>query len=186
VYDPIVACAQLIMALQTIVSRRVDPLDAAVLSVTRLQAGESQNVIPDVVELAGTVRTLRDEVDMEVERRVRQLCAGVAASSDVAVELDYTVTCPATVNDVSETETAARAARRVGGEAKVRTDLPPMMIGEDFAFMLRERPGAFIFIGNGDSAGLHQSNYDFDDRAIAHGISYWINLLSSNGGRRPA
>src|SRR6266567_1462520 len=143
--DSVLVGAQLIQALQSIVSRSVDPLESAVISMCEFHAGNARNVIPQTAELRGTVRTLIPEVRELVEKRVREVVAGVA---------------------------------QIAGEANVH-ETPPLMGAEDFAYMLEARPGAFIFCGNGDSAGLHHPAYNFDDDAIVFGTSYWIKLVEN-------
>src|SRR3954470_16912341 len=176
--DPVLAGAQLITALQGIVARNVDPLESAVVSICEFYAGNARNVIPQVVELKGTVRTLKPYVRKLVEKRVREIASGVALASGTKIDVTYERGYPVTVNHASQTETALRVAKEVAGDANVH-DTPPMMGAEDFAFMLESRPGAFIFCGNGDSAGLHHPAYNFNDEAIVYGTSYWIKLVEN-------
>ncbi len=177
--DPVLVGAQLITALQSVVARSVDPLESAVLSICEFHAGHARNVIPQTAELRGTVRTLTPEVRDLMERRVREVVAGVAHLSGAAITLDYERSYPVLVNHDAETEIAVRVAAEVAGDGHVGRDIPPVMGAEDFAYMLEARPGAFIFIGNGDSAGLHHPSYDFNDDAIVYGASYWIRLVES-------
>ncbi|RCS22505.1 amidohydrolase [Phyllobacterium salinisoli] len=177
--DPIVAGSQLVTFLQSIVSRGADPLDALVVSVTKFHAGEAYNVIPETAELAGTVRTLNGEMRDFAENRLRSQAAAIAAGMGAQIDVHYHRNYPVTFNHDGETDFAAGIARKVAGEARVDTSIPPMMGGEDFSYMLEARPGAFIFMGNGDSAGLHHSAYDFNDDAIPHGISYWVTLAET-------
>jgi amidohydrolase len=176
--DPVLAGAQLITALQSVVARSVDPLDSAVVSVCEFYAGNARNVIPQVVELKGTVRTLKAHVRKLVEKRVHEVAAGVALSTGTKIDVTYERGYPVTVNHALQTETATRVAKEIAGDANVH-DTPPMMGAEDFAFMLEARPGAFIFCGNGDSAGLHHPAYNFNDDAIVYGTSYWIKLVEN-------
>jgi hippurate hydrolase len=176
--DSVLVGAQLITALQSIVSRSVDPLDSAVVSVCEFHAGNARNVIPQTAELKGTVRTLTAEVRELVEKRVREVIAGVAQITGAKIDLVYERGYPVTVNHAAQTELATQIAREVVGEANVR-EIPPMMGAEDFSYMLQARPGAFIFCGNGDSAGLHHPAYDFNDEAIVFGTSYWIKLVET-------
>ena len=176
--DSVLVGAQLITALQSIVSRSVDPLESAVISICQFDAGNARNVIPQTAELKGTVRTLNAEVRKLVERRVREVVAGVAQMTGAKIELTYDRGYPVTVNHVPQTDVAVRAAREIAGDANVQ-EMPPLMAGEDFAFMLEERPGALIFCGNGDSAGLHHPEYNFNDEAIVFGTSYWIKLVEN-------
>jgi hippurate hydrolase len=177
--DSVLVGAQLITALQSVVSRSVDPLDAAVLSICEFHAGNARNVIPQTAELTGTVRSLTAEVRDLVEQRMREVVAGVAQLSGAKITLGYERSYPVLVNHAAETDIAARIAAEVVGEGNVSTDIPPVMGAEDFAYMVEARPGAFIFIGNGDSAGLHHPAYNFNDDAIVYGSSYWIRLVET-------
>src|SRR6202046_908975 len=176
--DSVLVGAQLITALQSIVSRTVNPLDSAVVSICEFHAGHARNVIPQTAELRGTVRTLTPEVRELVEKRVREVVAGVAQMTGARIELDYDHGYPVTVNHALQTDVATRVAEENAGEANVH-ELPPQMGAEDFAYMLESRPGAFIFCGNGDSAGLHHPAYNFNDDAIVFGTSYWIKLVEN-------
>jgi len=176
--DSVLVGAQLINALQSIVSRSVDPLESAVISMCEFHAGHARNVIPQTAELKGTVRTLDAEVRKLVEKRVREVVAGVAQMTGAAIDLEYSHGYPVTVNHAAQTDVAIRAAREIAGDANVE-EMPPLMAGEDFAFMLQQRPGALIFCGNGDSAGLHHPAYNFNDEAIVYGTSYWIKLVEN-------
>jgi amidohydrolase len=177
--DPVQVGAQLVVALQSIVSRSVDPLDAAVVSMTMFHAGDAGNVIPHTASLSGTVRTLNPKVKELVAKRVKEVVDGVAAMTGAKIELDYRTGYPVLVNHAAQTDVAARVASEVAGAANVDANAVPMLGAEDFAFMLEEKPGAFIFIGNGDSAGLHHPAYNFNDEAIVYGTSYWIRLVET-------
>ncbi|MBR2689998.1 MAG: amidohydrolase [Aquamicrobium sp.] len=174
--DPIVIASQLVGALQTIASRNTDPVESVVVSVTKFHAGDAYNVIPEAAEIAGTVRSLKKEVARKAEQRIRQLCAGLAAAHDTTIEVDYDANYPVTFNHPDETVFSGDIAAEVAGDAQVQRTIQPVMGGEDFSYMLEARPGAFIFIGNGDSAGLHHPAYDFNDEVIPHGVSYWVKL----------
>jgi hippurate hydrolase len=174
--DPIVIGSQLVSGLQSIASRSNDPVDALVVSVTKFHAGDAYNVIPNRAELAGTVRTLKGEVNELAEKRMREICDGVAAAFGAKINVKYDSNYPVTFNHAEETVFASGIAREIAGEKNVVDDTPPVMGGEDFSYMLQARPGAFIFIGNGDTAGLHNPGYDFNDEVIPHGISYWVRL----------
>ncbi|MEA3196078.1 MAG: hypothetical protein QOF32_130 [Gammaproteobacteria bacterium] len=176
--DSVMVGAQLITALQSVVSRSVDPLEAAVISICEFHAGNARNVIPQTAELRGTVRTLTAEVRQLVEKRVREVVAGVAQMTGAKIDLKYERGYPVVVNHAPQTDVATQVAKEVAGEANVH-EMSPMMGGEDFAFMLEQRPGAFIFCGNGDSAGLHHPAYNFDDEAIVFGTSYWVKLVEN-------
>ncbi|WP_398481340.1 M20 aminoacylase family protein [Tardiphaga sp.] len=178
--DPVLAGSQLIVAFQSIVSRTVSPLDSAVISICEFHAGHASNVIPASAELRGTVRTLRKEVRDLVEKRMNEVCAGIALQTGARIALNYDRGYPVVVNHPEETKLAAKIAGDVGGVANVATDMEPVMGAEDFAYMLEARPGAFIFMGNGDSAGLHHPAYNFNDDAIVYGSSYWVKLVETS------
>jgi amidohydrolase len=176
--DSVLAGAQLITALQSVVSRSVDPLESAVISMCEFHAGNARNVIPQSAVLRGTVRTLIPSVRALVEKRVREVVAGVAQMTGAKIELDYVPGYPVTVNHAAQTEFATQVAKEIAGDANVH-ETAPMMGAEDFSYMLEERPGAFIFCGNGNSAGLHHPAYNFNDEAIVFGTSYWIKLVEN-------
>ncbi|MGC1561633.1 MAG: M20 aminoacylase family protein [Bradyrhizobium sp.] len=176
--DSVFVGAQLITALQSIVSRSVDPLESAVISICEFHAGNARNVIPQTAELKGTVRALTAEVRALVEKRVRDVIDGVARMTGARIDLNFERGYPVVVNHAAQTDIAVEVARKVAGEGNVH-EMPPLMGGEDFAFMLERRPGAFIFCGNGDTAGLHHPAYDFNDDAIVYGTSYWIKLVEN-------
>ena len=176
--DSLMVGAQLVTALQQIVARNVDPLEAAVLSICEFHAGNARNVIPQSAVLRGTVRTLTPKVRELMEKRVREAVIGVAQMTGAKIDLSYTRGYPVVVNHAEQTEIAIRAAKEVAGDANVH-EMPPMMGGEDFAYMLEARPGAFIFVGNGDSAGLHHPAYNFNDEAIVYGTSFFIKVVEN-------
>lgn len=176
--DSLMVGAQLVTALQQIVSRSVDPLEAAVLSICEFHAGNARNVIPQSAVLRGTVRTLTPKVRELMEKRVREVVTGVAQMTGARIDLNYARGYPVVVNHPEQTEIAIRAAKEVAGDANVH-EMPPMMGGEDFAYMLEARPGAFIFVGNGDSAGLHHPAYNFNDEAIVYGTSFFIKVVEN-------
>ncbi len=177
--DPILAGAQLMIALQGIVARNTDPLDSLVISVTKFLAGEAYNVIPEKATLSGTVRTLRKETRAYAETRIREAAAGIAAATGTEITVRYKNNYPVTFNHEAQTEFAARVAAKVAGDGKVKSDTPPMMAAEDFSYMLEARPGAYIFLGNGDTPGLHHPAYDFNDEAIPYGVSYFVGLTET-------
>ena len=181
--DPVVAGSQLVTALQTIASRSTDPIDSVVVSVTKFHAGTAHNIIPETAQIAGTVRSLRKDVAAKAEERMKAISAGIALATGTEIIVDYDPNYPVTFNHADETVVAGDIAASVAGETQVHRDIQPLMGGEDFSYMLEARPGAFIFIGNGDSAGLHNAAYDFNDEAIPHGISYWVKLAESTLGR---
>lgn len=177
--DPIVIASQLVGALQTIASRTTDPVDSVVVTVTKFHAGQAYNIIPESAEIAGTVRSLRKEVAATARERMQALCDGLAAAFGAKISMVYKSNYPVTFNHAAETVFAADVAAGIAGEARVHREIQPLMGGEDFSYMLEERPGAFIFIGNGDSANLHHPAYDFNDEVIPHGVSYWVRIAET-------
>ena len=178
--DPIVVGASIVQALQTIVSRNVDPIESAVVSVTRFHAGEAYNVIADTAEVAGTVRSLQPEVRDLVEKRIGEVAAGIAAAHGrqrPPFTTTATTRSPATIR--TRPPSPPRSPARSSASPTSACDAPPLMAGEDFSYMLEQRPGAFVFIGNGDSAGLHNAPYDFNDEIIPIGCSYWARLVET-------
>jgi len=177
--DPFLAASFMIGMLQSIVSRNINPTDSAVVSVTKLDGGTNYNIIPDLVTVMGTTRHFETHVQDLIESRMRDIVKGVSVSLGVEIDLDYERRYPATVNSEKETEEAILAAADVVGEANVIRNMPPILGSEDFAFMLKKRPGAYIGIGYGDprqNGLLHQSGYDFNDALLPVGASYWVSL----------
>jgi len=181
--DTVLVGAAIVQALQSIASRNVDPLESAVVSITQFQAGNAGNVIPQTAELIGTARALTPEIRDLVESRMGRIVEQVAAAYGAKARLHYTRDYPVTTNHPSETAIAVGVAGEVSGGSRVDAQAPPVMGAEDFSFMLEKRPGAFIFIGNGDSANLHHPSYDFNDEVIPVGVSYWARLVET---RMPA
>ncbi|HTP92786.1 MAG TPA: M20 aminoacylase family protein [Xanthobacteraceae bacterium] len=177
--DTILVGAQIINQLQSVVARNVNPLDAAVVSICMFQAGHTDNVIPQHAKLRGTARALTPEVREMLKKRVNDVVEGTARLYGATAKITYTTGYPVVVNHERQTAFAAAVAGEIAGKDKVNTDMAPLMGAEDFAFMLNERPGAFIFVGNGDSAGLHHPAYDFNDEVIPLGTSYWVRLAES-------
>jgi hippurate hydrolase len=177
--DSVLVGAQIVNQLQSVVSRNVDPLDAAVVSICVFQAGIAGNVIPQHARLHGTARSLTPHVRDLLEGRVREVVEGTARLYGAKATLTYARGYPVLVNEEQETALAASVAREIAGADKVDANCAPMMGAEDFAYMLHERPGAFIYVGNGDTAGLHHPAYDFNDEAIPLGTSYWVRLAET-------
>ncbi len=177
--DTILVGAQIINALQSIVARNVDPLESAVVSICMFQAGHTDNVIPQHAKLRGTARSLTPQVRAILHQRIAEVIDGTARLYGASAKITYTNGYPVVVNHERQTAFAADVAREIAGSDKVDTDVAPVMGAEDFAFMLQERPGAFIFVGNGDSAGLHHPAYDFNDETIPVGTSYWVRLAET-------
>jgi amidohydrolase len=174
--DPVMIAAQIIVAAQTIAARSVNPVEGCVVSFTKFTGGEVFNVIPEKVDLLGTVRALSDEAREIAESRLRDIVNGIAATFGATAEIDYWRGYPVTRNHEKETGHAVAAASAVSGEAAVDAKAAPVMGAEDFSYMLNARPGAFIFIGNGPSAGLHHPAFDFNDAILPQGIAYWATL----------
>jgi amidohydrolase len=183
--DPIVVAAQMVTALQSISSRTVDPLEGVVVSVTQFHAGETWNVIPEEVLLRGTARTFRPAVQDQVESTLRRMVTGIAEAFGASATIDYVRLYPSTINSGPEAEIAARAAAGVAGARGVELDQAPSMGAEDFAFMLHEKPGCYVWIGNGPGEGgctLHNPHYDFNDAILPIGASYWVSLVETVQG----
>ncbi|MCF1741549.1 M20 aminoacylase family protein [Paradevosia shaoguanensis] len=174
--DPVATAAHMVTALQTVVSRNIDPLQPAVLSVTMIQTGEAFNVIPRTARVVGTIRAHNEEVRNLAEKRLREIATQIGAAFGAKVEIGFRRGYPVTVNHEAQTAFAANAAAEVVGQDKVDTDVAPSMGGEDFSYMLLARPGAYIFVGNGDTSELHTDTYDFNDEIIPQGTSYWVKL----------
>jgi hippurate hydrolase len=177
--DPVLIGSHVVTALHSIVSRNLDPLDSGVISICMFQAGEAVNVIPETAVLQGTARSLTAPVRDLIERRIVEVAEATAALYGAVAKVRYERKYPVTNNHARQTEFAAAVAADVAGSDRVNSNVSPVMGGEDFSFMLEARPGAFIFIGNGDTAGVHHPKYDFNDAAIAAGISYWGRLAET-------
>jgi amidohydrolase len=177
--DTVLVGAQIINQIQSIVARNVDPLHAAVVSICMFQAGSTDNVLPQTAHLRGTARSLTLEVRDLLERRLHEVVEGTAHLYGAQAKLTYKRDYPVTRNHKRQAEFAASVASQVVGEERVDMDVAPVMGAEDFSFMLEARPGAFIFVGNGDSAGLHHPAYDFNDEVIPIGTSYWVKLVET-------
>ena len=178
--DSIVAGAQLVQALQTVVSRTLHPCESAVVSVTQFHAGEAWNIIPEEVVLRGTIRSFKADVQENVERAIERLCSGIAAANGAQISVRFDHRYPPTVNSVAEARFCQEVAAAVFGEERVLTDVLPSMGAEDFAYMLREKPGCYVWLGNGPGTGgctLHNPHYDFNDELLTLGVSYWVRLV---------
>jgi len=177
--DTVLVGAQIINAIQSVVSRNVDPLKSAVVSICMFRAGTADNVIPQTVQLRGTARSFTSDIRDLLETRLRILVENTAAAYGAKARLTYRRGYPVLVNHERQTEFAASVASQIAGEDKVDTLFPPMMGAEDFSYMLNARPGAFIWVGNGGGAGLHHPSYNFNDDAIPFGTSYWVRLVET-------
>ena len=177
--DPIMPAVAMVQALQTIVSRNADALDRLVVTVTQIHAGSGTNIIPDTAQIVGTVRTFRPEVQDLVIPRMEQIVEHQAASFGMTAKLTYEKGYPATVNNADEAAFAAGVAREVVGEARVDDACPPIMAAEDFSYMLNARPGAYLFLGQGDTAVCHHPAYDFNDEIAPIGASFFARLVET-------
>ena len=186
--DPVMVAVQIAQAWQTIVSREKNPLESAVLSITQIHAGSATNVIPDEAELVGTVRTFSYAVLDLIQRRMEEIATGIAAAFNASVDFSFKRNYPPLINHPEQTAFAVEAMREVVGADRVDTKVEPTMGAEDFAFMLQERPGCYVFLGNGDGAHragghglgpcqLHNTSYDFNDNLLPIGASYWVRLV---------
>lgn len=177
--DPVVIAAQIIVGLQTLVSRNKNPIESLVISVTKLNAANAYNIIANHVEMAGTVRTHVPDLRDFPERQIMASAQGIARGFGADIEFKYRRSVPVTFNHTQETNLAIRAARRLVGSASVDENIKPRIGAEDFAYMLEARPGAMIFIGNGPTPGVHKPAYDFNDEALPYGIGYSVNLVET-------
>ncbi len=180
--DAVVASAAIVTGLQTIVARTLDPMQSGVVTVTQIHGGTTWNVIPEEVAIRGTARWFRDKIGDTIEAAIRRIADGVAAGHGVSATVHYERRYPPTVNEAHETAFCAQVARALVGDDKVSTDKSPMMGAEDFAFMLREKPGCYAWIGNGSADGdrqLHNPHYDFNDDILPVGASYWARLAET-------
>ncbi|MEI8144491.1 MAG: amidohydrolase, partial [Alphaproteobacteria bacterium] len=175
--DTVLVAAQIIVAVQSIVSRNLDPLKNAVISICRVEAGHASNVIPQTATLYGTVRTLEPEMRDLMEKRLKEVVEGTAAMMGAKATCHYSRDYPVTRNHAENAIFAADAAEAIVGADGVDRNATPVMGGEDFSFMLEARPGAFIFIGQGNTASVHHPAYDFNDDIIPLGMSYWAKLV---------
>ena len=180
--DPVVAAAAIVQSLQMLVSRQTNPVDSAVMSITMIHGGSAFNVIPDEVTLSGTARAFRPETRARLEESLREVSALTAKVHGCSVEIDWRVGYPPTVNHKTEAGRAADVARSVVGKGRVHLNPEPSMGAEDFAFMLQEKPGAYIWLGAGEAQPgkmLHNTGYDFNDEILPVGTSYWARLVES-------
>lgn len=178
--DPVVVASHIVLALQSIVSRGVMPTEPLVITVTTIEVeGGAYNVIPQQVHMRGTLRAFDESVRLDAKARISLVAEQTALAYGASAEVDYRDGYPPTVNHAQQTAFVVDVAGALVGTDKVDADRSPTMGAEDFSYMLNERPGAFIFMGNGDSATLHHPEYDFDDDAIRHGCNYWIDLVSA-------
>lgn len=181
--DSIVIAAQIVGALQTLISRTLDPVHSAVLSITKIAAGHTYNVIPDKATLSGTVRYFDAADEDHIENGIKKISTQIASAFGAKTSVDYMRQYPPTINSAAETLFCQEVLTQTFGENRVNTNFAPLMASEDFAFMLQEKPGCYIFTGNGadgpHSCMVHNPHYDFNDQAIAHGAVYWTQLVEN-------
>ncbi len=179
-HDPLITATQVVQGLQQLHSRRMNPLDQSVLSITQFHAGEAYNVIPDHAVVRASVRTFRKEVKEMIKEGIHQIAGGITMANNCSYELNYRDGYPSTINTDEAAEISAKAAAKTVGPKNVLRDYPPSLASEDFSFMLQEKPGCYVWLGNGPGEGgcmLHNPHYDFNDDILHTGISYWINLV---------
>jgi hippurate hydrolase len=178
--DPIPLACSMVLQCQTLAARHKDPVDPAVISVCMFHAGDTDNVIPNSAELRGTIRTLSTVLQQKLQRDIQRMCEGLAAAYGAQVEVTFFQYYPATINTTAETTLCEAVIRETFGEERLHRDIAPNMTSEDFGFMLEERPGTYVLIGNagvGTAApSLHHPKYDFNDDIIPAGVRYWVAL----------
>jgi len=177
--DPIIIGTKIVDAYQSIVSRYIDPQEPVVLSVTQFHGGDAYNVIPNEIEMKGTVRCFSSKVQESIENQMEQITSSICSAYGADYELGYERRYPATINTAEEVTISEKVAKDISGDEMVHTSPTPSMGSEDFAFMLQERPGSYIWIGNGDGEGscmLHNPGYDFNDEILPIGATYWVNI----------
>ena len=178
--DPTIVGAHILIALQSVASRNTDPLKSLVVSVTSFRTeSDSYNVIPQTVQLKGTVRTLSKDVRDMAQEKITQLIKNTGLAFGANVELDYDRGYPVMINSDQETSHMIKAAKNVAGDKNVDDNASQVMGAEDFSYMLEERPGAYIRVGNGNTASLHHPKYDFNDESIPFGTSFWVELTET-------
>lgn len=183
--DSIIVATQIVQAYQSIVSRAVDPIESAVVSVTQFHAGDAYNVLPQEAKICGTVRTFKPEVRARVRKAMEDMAKSISIAHGAEASFEYHEGYPALVNDASHTEKAAVIAKKLVGEDKVHEGMPPMMGGEDFSYMLEAKAGTYIFLGNGvegekGGVSVHHPEYDFNDDISPVGASFWAELVESS------
>jgi len=185
--DPVVIASQIVMAAQTIVSRNIRPRDTAVVSITQIHAGDAYNVIPQTAQIMGTARAFSMEVLAMIEDNLRRLAENIAVGFGATAKLDFRLEFMPTVNNDAETQFAIECAAELVGAERVNGDIPMIMASEDFSYMLNERPGAYIMVGNGAGEGgceVHNPAYDFNDQAIPYGAAFFATAVEKKLARR--
>ena len=180
--DPIVISSQIVLAVQTIISRYTDPVDKALISITKINGGTAYNVIDDQVTLSGTIRTFKSETRKFIEKKLYEISSGIAKANGASASVDFDLTnkYPPTINSKKESEFAANVAKELFGDENVNTEVEPSMGGEDFSYLLEKKPGSYLYIGQGDKdhkAHLHTTKYDFNDNLLPLGTNFWVNLV---------
>ena len=180
--DPVIIASQIVLAVQTIVSRSTDPVDKALISITKISGGTAYNVIDDSVKMGGTIRTFKPETRAFYEKKLNEISSGIAKANgaDADVEFHLTNKYPPTINSKKESEFAANVAKKIFGESNVNTNIEPSMGGEDFSYLLEKKPGSYLYIGQGDEnhkAHLHTTKYDFNDNLLPIGVNFWVELV---------
>ena len=180
--DPVVIASQIVLAVQTIVSRSTDPVDKALISITKISGGTAYNVIDDSVKMGGTIRTFKPETRAFYEKKLNEISSGIAKANgaDADVEFHLTNKYPPTINSKKESEFAANVAKKIFGESNVNSNIEPSMGGEDFSYLLEKKPGSYLYIGQGDEnhkAHLHTTKYDFNDNLLPIGVNFWVELV---------
>ena len=180
--DPVVIASQIVLAVQTIVSRSTDPVDKALISITKISGGTAYNVIDDSVKMGGTIRSFKPETRAFYEKKLNEISSGIAKANgaDADVEFHLTNKYPPTINSKKESEFAASVAKKIFGESNVNTNIEPSMGGEDFSYLLEKKPGSYLYIGQGDEnhkAHLHTTKYDFNDNLLPIGVNFWVELV---------
>ena len=180
--DPVVIASQIVLAVQTIISRSTDPVDKALISITKINGGTAYNVIDDTVKLGGTIRTFKPETRSFCEKKINEIASGIAKANGAEAKIEFHLTnkYPPTINSKKESEFAANVAKKIFGDANVNTEIDPSMGGEDFSYLLEKKPGSYLYIGQGDEnhkAHLHTTKYDFNDNLLPIGVNYWVELV---------
>ena len=180
--DPVIIAAQIINAVQTIISRVTSPIDKALISITKVHAGSAYNVIDDEVFLGGTVRTFKEKTRILIQNKLNDTAKGIAKANGGDVEFIYKPGYPPTINTKDESIFASEVAKNLVGDKNVVTDIEPSMGGEDFSYFLNKKPGSYLYIGQKDEnhkAHLHTTKYDFNDNLLPIGVNFWVDLVKS-------
>ncbi len=180
--DPVVIASQIVLAVQTIISRSTDPVDKALISITKINGGTAYNVIDDSVKLGGTIRTFKPDTRSFFEKKINEIASGIAKANGAEAKIEFHLTnkYPPTINSKKESEFAANVAKKIFGDKNVNTEIDPSMGGEDFSYLLEKKPGSYLYIGQGDEnhkAHLHTTKYDFNDNLLPIGVNYWVELV---------